>query len=104
APPRALRVPSVGFVDPCGGLRALAAKVLDTPLDPEVSFSDDPLRMIRAARFVGQLRVKPADRIVAAMHAMGERLDIVSAERIRDELDKLLVAEDAPAGLELLVD
>jgi poly(A) polymerase len=60
--------------------------------------------MIRAARFVAQLRVKPADRVVTAMRAMGGRLDIVSAERIRDELDKLLVAEHAPAGLELLVD
>jgi poly(A) polymerase len=100
----AMRLPDGEFVDPYGGLKALAASVLDTPLDPEMSFSDDPLRMIRAARFVAQLRVKPADRVVAAMRAMGERLDIVSAERIRDELDKLLVAEHAPAGLELLVD
>ena len=100
----AVRLPDGEFVDPYGGVKALSARVLDTPLDPEVSFSDDPLRMVRAARFVAQLRVKPADRVVAAMHAMGERLDIVSAERIRDELDKLLVAKHAPAGLELLVD
>ena len=100
----ALRVPDGGFVDPYGGLRALAAKVLDTPLDPEVSFTDDPLRMIRAARFVAQLGVQPADRVIAAMRAMGERLEIVSAERIRDELDKLLVGEHAAAGLELLVE
>ena len=100
----AVRVPDGGFVDPYGGVKALAARVLDTPLDPEVSFSDDPLRMIRAARFVAQLGVTPAPRVLEAMRAMGDRLEIVSAERIRDELDKLLVAAHAPAGLELLVE
>jgi poly(A) polymerase len=100
----AVRVPQGGFVDPYGGVKALAARVLDTPLDPELSFSDDPLRMIRAARFVAQLGVTPASRVLGAMHAMGDRLEIVSAERIRDELDKLLVADRAPAGLELLVE
>jgi poly(A) polymerase len=78
--------------------------VLDTPLEPETSFSDDPLRMIRAARFVAQLGVRPADRVRGAMRAMADRLEIVSAERIRDELDKLIVAERAPDGLELLVE
>jgi len=100
----AVRLPEGGFVDPYGGVKALAARTLDTPLDPEISFSDDPLRMIRAARFVAQLEVAPAPRVVEAMRAMGDRLEIVSAERIRDELDKLLVAEHAPAGLELLVE
>ena len=100
----AVRVPDGGFVDPYGGVKALAARVLDTPLDPEVSFSDDPLRMIRAARFVAQLGVTPAPRVLEAMRSMGDRLEIVSAERIRDELDKLLVAAHAPAGLELLVE
>ena len=60
--------------------------------------------MIRAARFVSQLEVAPAARVVEAMRAMGDRLEIVSAERIRDELDKLLVGDHAPAGLELLVE
>jgi poly(A) polymerase len=100
----AVRLPDGEFVDPYGGLKALAASVLDTPLDPEMSFSDDPLRMIRAARFVAQLDVRPADRVVETMHALASRLQIVSAERIRDELDKLLVGEHAPAGLELLVE
>jgi poly(A) polymerase len=100
----ALRLPDGAFVDPYGGLKALAAGVLDTPLDPSVSFSDDPLRMIRAARFVAQLGVRPAARVVEAMRAMTDRLDIVSAERMRDELDKLLVGEHVGAGLSLLVD
>jgi poly(A) polymerase len=99
----AVRLPDGEFVDPYGGVKALSAGILDTPLDPETSFSDDPLRMIRAARFVAQLGLQPAERVVTAMRAMGDRLDIVSAERIRDELDKLLVAERAPDGLELLV-
>ena len=66
----AVRLPDGDFVDPYGGLKALAAKLLDTPLDPETSFSDDPLRMIRAARFVAQLEVRPADRVVEAMRAL----------------------------------
>ena len=100
----AVQLPDGGFVDPYGGVKDLAAGVLDTPLDPEISFSDDPLRMIRAARFVAQLAVRPEDRVTAAMRSMADRLEIVSAERIRDELDKLLLAEHAPAGLELLVE
>jgi poly(A) polymerase len=100
----AVQLPDGGFIDPYGGVKALAAGVLDTPLDPSVSFSDDPLRMIRAARFVAQLDVHPAGRVVTAMRSMADRLEIVSAERIRDELDKLLVAERASVGLELLVD
>ncbi len=100
----AVQLPDGAFVDPYGGVKALAAGVLDTPLDPETAFSDDPLRMIRAARFVAQLAVRPAERVVAAMRSMADRLEIVSGERIRDELDKLLVAERAPEGLGLLVD
>ena len=100
----AIALPDGAFVDPYGGIRHLAAKVLDTPLDPEVAFTDDPLRMVRAARFVAQLDVTPTQRVVDAMRAMRGRLDIVSAERIRDELDKLLVAPTPGKGLELLVD
>ncbi len=100
----AVRLPDGTFVDPFDGVRALGARSLDTPLDPSVAFSDDPLRMVRAARFVAQLSVTPAARVVDAIAAMRARLEIVSAERIRDELDRLLVAPDAPAGLALLVD
>ena len=100
----AVRLPGGGLVDPFGGVRHLAAGVLDTPLEPEVAFSDDPLRMLRAARFVSQLDVKPAPRVVAAIEAMRERLDIVSGERIRDELDKLLTGAYPAKGLDLAVD
>lgn len=99
----AVRLPDREFVDPFGGIRDLRAKVLDTPLDPEVSFGDDPLRMLRAARFAASLGVTPAPRVVRAMREMCERLDIVSAERIRDELSKLLLAEHPMAGLDLVV-
>jgi len=100
----AVRLPDGAFVDPFGGVKALAARSLDTPLDPEVAFSDDPLRMIRAARFVAQLDVTPAPRVTAAIRAMRDRLEIVSAERMRDEIDKLLVAEHPSKGLALLMD
>jgi poly(A) polymerase len=100
----AVRLPDGAFVDPFGGVKHLASKVLDTPLEPEVAFSDDPLRMLRAARFVSQLEVEPAPRVTAAIAAMRERLAIVSAERIRDELDKLLLGAKPSAGLALVVD
>lgn len=99
----ALGLPDGELIDPYGGMRHLAAKVLDTPLEPELSFTDDPLRMVRAARFVAQLGVTPTERVVAAMGAMYDRLDIVSAERIASELDKLLVGEHVTNGLSMLV-
>jgi poly(A) polymerase len=92
------------FVDPHGGLDDLAARVLRTPGRPEDSFGDDPLRMMRAARFVSQLGFAVAPEVVAAMGAMAERLGIISAERVRDELSKLLLGAGPRAGLELLVD
>jgi poly(A) polymerase len=100
----AIRLPGGEFVDPFGGVRDLAAKRLDSPLDPRVAFSDDPLRMLRAARFVSQLDVTPAERVVEAIAAMRDRLDIVSRERIRSEIDKLLTGERVSRGLELIVD
>lgn len=99
----AVRLPGGDFVDPFSGVRHLVAKTLDTPLEPEVSFDDDPLRMLRAARFVAQLDVTPAPRVVDAIVVMRERLEIVSAERIADELTKLLIAPNPAPGLELLV-
>ncbi|HZB79558.1 MAG TPA: CCA tRNA nucleotidyltransferase [Actinomycetota bacterium] len=100
----AVRLPDGEFVDPFEGVKDLAAKRLDTPLDPEIAFSDDPLRMLRAARFVSQLGMMPASRLVEAIARMRERLAIVSAERVREELDKLLVGESPGAGLLFLVE
>jgi poly(A) polymerase len=92
------------FVDPHGGLDDLAAGVLSTPGPPEVSFDDDPLRMLRAARFASQLQFAVAPSVVAAMSAMADRLSIISVERVQDELSKLLCGAAPRAGLELLVD
>ncbi len=100
----AIRLPEREFVDPFGGVRDLAAKRLDTPLDPEVAFTDDPLRMLRAARFASALEFTPAPRVVEATRRMAERLSIVSAERIRDELSKMLMAGSPGPGLELIVE
>lgn len=92
------------LVDPHGGMADLVARRLRTPLAPEVSFSDDPLRMLRAARFIAGYGLEPADELVEAVRSMGHRLAIVSAERIRDELDKLIVVDRPSAGLWFLVD
>jgi poly(A) polymerase len=92
------------FVDPFGGLAALAAGVLDTPATPEESFADDPLRMLRAARFVSQLGFTPADRVVAAMAAMAGELARITPERVQAELTKLLLGTHPRRGIELLVD
>ncbi|MGQ0467115.1 MAG: CCA tRNA nucleotidyltransferase [Sporichthyaceae bacterium] len=100
----AVRLPDVEFVDPYGGLADLAARVLRTPIAPEVSFSDDPLRMMRAARFASKLgfAVDPAAR--EAIVAMADRISIVSAERVRDELIRLVNGAHPRLGLELLSD
>lgn len=87
------------MVDPFGGLVDLGKKRLATPLSPEVSFSEDPLRMLRAARFISKLGLEPAPEVVSAVMSMKERLSIVSPERIRDELDKLLTTKSPSAGL-----
>jgi len=92
------------FVDPHGGLADLTARMLRTPVAAGISFGDDPLRMMRAARFVAQLGFTAHPEVVAAIEAMAERLDIVSAERIRDELVKLLSTDEPTPGLRLLVD
>ncbi|MBM6544942.1 CCA tRNA nucleotidyltransferase [Janibacter sp. YIM B02568] len=100
----ALRLPGLELVDPHGGMLDLAAGRLRTPSTPEVSFSDDPLRMMRAARFVAQLGLTPAPEVVTAMTEAAPTLSIVSAERVRDELIKLILAADPVAGLRLLVE
>ena len=91
------------FVDPFGGLADLAVGILRTPAAPEESFADDPLRMLRAARFVAQLRVKVAPEVAATITAMAGELGRITAERVQAELTKLLLGIDPRAGLELLV-
>ncbi|MGO4749695.1 CCA tRNA nucleotidyltransferase, partial [Streptomyces sp. 2MCAF27] len=100
----AVALPRKEFIDPHNGLEDLAAKVLRTPGTPEESFSDDPLRMMRAARFAAQLDFDVAPEVIAAMKAMAGRIEIVSAERVRDELNKLVLAARPVKGLRLLVD
>ncbi|HTK16616.1 MAG TPA: CCA tRNA nucleotidyltransferase [Acidimicrobiia bacterium] len=90
------------LVDPYSGLDDLVARRLRTPLSPEISFGDDPLRMLRAARFVATLGFEPDAELLEAVEQMRERLQIISAERIRDELSKLLLADDPSAGLWLI--
>jgi len=91
------------FHDPLGGLAAVQAKVLDTPAAPEISFGDDPLRMLRAARFVSQLGFTVAPRVVEALIEMAPQLQRISAERVAAELDKLLLGADPVAGIDLMV-
>ncbi|MBV2354829.1 CCA tRNA nucleotidyltransferase [Streptomyces sp. J2-1] len=100
----AVALPEKDFVDPHGGLEDLAARVLRTPGTPEDSFSDDPLRMMRAARFAAQLDFEVAPEVVTAMTDMAARIEIVSAERVRDELNKLILSAHPRKGLTLLVD
>lgn len=99
----ALRLPSLTLVDPSSGLDDLFARRLMTPSPPEQSFGDDPLRMLRAVRFAAQLGVDVDPAVLEAMVGMRERLSIVSAERIRDELVKMLLTPAPRRGLELLV-
>ena len=100
----AVAMSSGELLDPFGGLDDLADQLLRTPAAPELSFSDDPLRRMRAARFTSQLGFLPVPEVVTAMTAMASRITIVSAERIRDEIVKLLLTDNPRPGLNLLVD
>ena len=100
----ALALDEPELVDPFGGLADLAQQRLRTPQSPELSFGDDPLRMLRAARFVATLAFEPDPALVEAITAMRGRLAIISAERIRDELTKLLLADDPSPGLWLIAE
>ncbi len=103
----AIRITADGaaeFHDPLGGLDALRAGLLDTPAAPEVSFGDDPLRMLRAARFVSQLGFAVAPRVRQAMSAMAGQLERITAERVSAELDKLLLGSHPAAGIDLMVE
>ncbi|MFO7548167.1 MAG: CCA tRNA nucleotidyltransferase [Acidimicrobiia bacterium] len=95
----AITLPDAEIVDPHGGLADLAAGVLRTPLDPHVSFSDDPLRMLRLYRFQAVLGFEPDDAAEAAVREMADRLAIVSAERIRDEFSKLITTDQPGEAL-----
>ncbi|CAN5406723.1 CCA tRNA nucleotidyltransferase [soil metagenome] len=100
----ALRVPARTLVDPSGGVEDLVARRLRTPADPRVSFGDDPLRMLRAARFCAQLGFEVDPATVEAMSGLRETLSIVSPERIQGELVRLLQTDDPARGIRLLVD
>ena len=92
------------LVDPHGGAEDLVAKRLRTPMSPEISFSDDPLRMLRAARFLSGYELDPEPGLIDAVRDMSHRLSIVSAERVRDEFDKLMTLDHPALGLWFLVD
>ena len=98
----AVRLPELTFVDPFGGVDDLSKRVIRTPREPELSFSDDPLRMMRAARFASQLGFTPVVDVLLAATEMSERLKIVSAERVRDEFSKLIMGAQPTLGLEIL--
>ncbi|MEV4736938.1 MULTISPECIES: CCA tRNA nucleotidyltransferase [unclassified Microbacterium] len=100
----ALQVPAVKLIDPTGGVEDLVAGVLQTPADPAVSFGDDPLRMLRAARFSAQLGFRIDDATTDAIAQLGETLGIVSPERIQSELVRLLQTDDPVRGIRVLVD
>ncbi|MFM7047481.1 MAG: CCA tRNA nucleotidyltransferase [Actinomycetota bacterium] len=99
-----LTSPSPTLVDPHGGLDDLMAKRLRTPLSPQESFNDDPLRMLRAARFIATLSVAPDESLVSAVKSMNERLQIVSAERVRNEFDRMMVTDSPTLGLRFAVE
>ena len=99
-----LTTESPTLVDPFGGAADLITRTLRTPLSPEISFSDDPLRMLRASRFIAGYQLQPVPELVEAVRTLHGRLSIVSAERIRAELDKLIVVDHPADGLFFLVD
>jgi poly(A) polymerase len=100
----AVSLPDHAFTDPYGGLADLTGGLIRTPGTPQESFGDDPLRMLRAARFAAKLRFTVDPAVVSAMTAMAADLDRITAERIRDEFTKLLTGADPVTGLRLLVD
>jgi poly(A) polymerase len=102
----AVRITAEGpgeFLDPLDGLAAVRRRILDTPAAPEVSFGDDPLRMLRAARFVSQLQFGVADRVREAIVEMAPQLSRITVERVAVELDKMLLGNDPVAGIDLMV-
>jgi len=102
----AVRITAAGpgeFLDPLDGLAAVRRRILDTPAATEMSFGDDPLRMLRAARFVSQLQFGVADRVREAIVEMAPQLSRITVERVAVELDKMLLGDDPVAGIDLMV-
>jgi poly(A) polymerase len=99
-----LTTPVPTFIDPHNGVKDLLNKVLKTPGSPELSFGDDPLRMLRAARFAAQLGFTIASELLTCMSSMAKRLEIISAERIRDEFIKIVMSPNPRIGITTLVD
>ena len=100
----AIQVSNATLIDPFDGLGALEARILKTPIEPEVSFSDDPLRILRAARFIARYDLLVDSGVLTAGQELIDRMSIVSAERVRDEFDKLLLAPEPSAGLSFLAE
>ncbi|MSW18030.1 MAG: CCA tRNA nucleotidyltransferase, partial [Actinobacteria bacterium] len=92
------------FIDPFGGIGDLTKRILRTPASAEQSFSDDPLRMMRAARFAAQLNFEIDESVISAMQSMASRISIISAERVREEFVKLLMSSNPRLGITILVD
>ncbi|MEV7632746.1 CCA tRNA nucleotidyltransferase [Microbacterium sp. NPDC089318] len=100
----ALQVPAVKLIDPTGGVEDLVSSILRTPIDPEISFGDDPLRMLRAARFSAQLEFDVEDATFAAVEKLRQTLTIVSPERVQGELVRLMQTDDPIRGIRVLVE
>ncbi|MCL4423007.1 MAG: CCA tRNA nucleotidyltransferase [Actinobacteria bacterium] len=100
----ALALPTLELIDPWGGLDDLASATLRTPLAPDTAFKDDPLRMLRAARFIARFGLRPTEDLVEAVQAGASNISVVSFERVRDELDKLMVASKPGPGLWFLIE
>jgi poly(A) polymerase len=100
----AIALPDIELVDPFGGISDLVARRLRTPLTPAISFSDDPLRMLRAFRFASTLDFEIAEEVLEAVRDMHGRLSIVSKERIRDEFTKLMLGPSVSRALEMATD
>lgn len=98
----AVRIPTLDLVDPCGGLDDLVNGILRTPIDPVISFSDDPLRIMRAARFTAQLGFDIDPATMSAMSDLVDRLDIVSVERVTSELTRLITSPYPRRGIEIM--
>lgn len=98
----AIELPDLQLFDPFGGRDDLASQILRTPLSPQISFTDDPLRMLRAARFISRLTLSPTEQLAEAAADMAGRLAIVSVERVADELERLLLVDDPAAGFRFL--